>query len=418
LHCQDIASRILKDCLAGRQPSPSQVKLLAGLAASAAPGDSREASDALFRILAEGLADQFDSALADSYAQIFSQAIALVYPECDPAELVSRYHRVRRVRPLGERSGPVTKVFVLSRITLGADVAVTSVLLDAARQRFPDARIVFAAPEKNWRLFGRDARLEWLRLDYGRSGTLRDRLSVWGLMKTHFCGTGAIVIDPDSRLTQLGLLPVCAEEDYFLFDSRSYGNDGEEPLAVLARRWSKEVLAVPEASSWVAPAEAPAVPDEPYVTVNLGVGENPAKRLPDPFESELLRSLAGLGMPLVVDLGAGGEEERRVRTAAAKACVPGEGIRLWRGSFAELSAVISRSRLYVGYDSGGQHVAAALGIPLVTVFAGFASARMFARWTPFGPGPKEVIRVDVPDPASVLDQTLRAVRRLIPGPGA
>jgi hypothetical protein len=28
-------------------------------------------------------------------------------------------------------------VFVLSRVTLGADVAVTSVLLDAAKRRFP-----------------------------------------------------------------------------------------------------------------------------------------------------------------------------------------------------------------------------------------------------------------------------------------
>ena len=30
------------------------------------------------------------------------------------------------------------RVIVLSRVTLGADVAVTSVLLDAAKQRFPE----------------------------------------------------------------------------------------------------------------------------------------------------------------------------------------------------------------------------------------------------------------------------------------
>ncbi len=32
-----------------------------------------------------------------------------------------------------------------------------------------------------------------------------------------------LVIDPDSRLTQLGLLPVCPEERYRLFESRAYG---------------------------------------------------------------------------------------------------------------------------------------------------------------------------------------------------
>ena len=35
----------------------------------------------------------------------------------------------------------------------------------------------------------------------------------------------SIVIDPDSRLTQLGLLPICREEDYYFFESRSFGAD-------------------------------------------------------------------------------------------------------------------------------------------------------------------------------------------------
>ena len=72
----------------------------------------------------------------------------------------------------------------------------------------------------------------------------------------------------------------------------------------------------------------------------------------------------------------------------------------------------------MGYDSGGQHAAAVCGTPLVTVFAGFASPRMFARWYPTGPGPKEVIRVDRADPQAVLEKTLAAVDRLIPGRGA
>jgi ADP-heptose:LPS heptosyltransferase len=87
-------------------------------------------------------------------------------------------------------------------------------------------------------------------------------------------------------------------------------------------------------------------------------------------------------------------------------------VRPWRGSFAALVAAIAASRLYVGYDSGGQHAAAACGTPLVTVFAGFASLRMFARWYPAGPGPKEVVAVQDAEPGEVLERTLAAVDRL------
>jgi ADP-heptose:LPS heptosyltransferase len=140
--------------------------------------------------------------------------------------------------------------------------------------------------------------------------------------------------------------------------------------------------------------------------------------VPDPFEEELVRALVSRGVPPVVDLGAGGEEEERVRSAVARSGATESQVRLWRGSFAALAAMIARSRLYVGYDSAGQHAAAVCGTPLVTVFAGFASPRMFVRWSPTGPGPKEVIRVDRAAPRAVLEQTLAAIDRLMPGPAA
>ena len=45
---------------------------------------------------------------------------------------------------------------MLSRVTLGADVAITSVILDAAKQRFPNANIYFVGPQKSWELFAAD----------------------------------------------------------------------------------------------------------------------------------------------------------------------------------------------------------------------------------------------------------------------
>jgi len=108
-----------------------------------------------------------------------------------------------------------------------------------------------------------------------------------------------------------------------------------------------------------------------------------------------LALLAQTGEPLTIDQGAGGEEAERVERAIAAS---GAQVTRWSGSFAGFASIIANSRLYVGYDSAGQHVAAACGIPLISVFAGFPCARMFARWRPEG----HVIRVDDPDPATVL----------------
>ena len=396
----------------GQPPSAGPLRQLIECAAAADPESALAGSRALFQVLVEGLADLFEPHLCNAYAEIFSEAIAFLSPDHKPAGLVARYRRVRAVRGFKGDSAGIGQVFVLSRVTLGADVAVTSVMLDAAKRRFPKAEICFVGGEKNWQLFAADPRLRWLPVSYGRSGTLRDRLAVWPELTALLSPPAAVVIDPDSRLTQLGLLPVCPEENYYLFESRAYGGDGLDLLTALARRWAAEVFGVPDAAPYAAPAELPALPDGPFTMVNLGVGENPAKRVPDPFEADLLRALVRRQAPVVVDLGTGQEEEQRARVAISACGAPESQVRPWRGSFAALTAMIAASRLYVGYDSGGQHAAAACGTPLVTVFAGFASPRMFARWYPTGPGPKEVVRVERADPGAVLEQTLAAVSRL------
>ena len=58
------------------------------------------------------------------------------------------------------------RVYVLSRITLGADVAVTSVLLDAAKRRYPSAEIFFVGPRKNYELFEADPRISHREVPY------------------------------------------------------------------------------------------------------------------------------------------------------------------------------------------------------------------------------------------------------------
>src|SRR5581483_9789457 len=146
----------------------------------------------------------------------------------------------------------------------------------------------------------------------------------------------------------------------------SYGGEGDDPLTVLTRRWVAETFGVPDARAYISTG----LEASPFATtVSFGVGENPAKRRGEAFEEILIQRLP---RPLLLDKGAGGDEAARAERIAKKA---GPGVTLWEGSFAGFSAHIERSRLYVGYDSSGGHVAAACGTPLVSIFTGFASER-------------------------------------------
>jgi hypothetical protein len=268
---------------------------------------------ALFRIVVERLGDLFEPRLCQVYAELFCEVIARRIPGLHAHHLVARYQRIRRPRTLDRDPNSIENVFVLSRVTLGADVAVTSVILDAAKQRFPNATIWFIGPKKSWELFAGDSRLRHLPIAYGRGGTIDDRLAVWPQLREAVCLPRSIVIDPDSRLTQLALLPICQEEDYYFFESRACGGSGEEPLPALARRWVAETFGVAHARPYISTGLDAA---EFATTVSLGVGENPSKRVADPFEEELLQRLP---RPMLIDKGAGGEEAERVERAVQKA---------------------------------------------------------------------------------------------------
>jgi len=376
-----------------------------------------DASRALFGILAEGLSDRFEPYLVEAYAELFSEVIAALLPHWSASELLARFQRVRAPRRFPASAGRVEKVFVLSRVTLGADIAVTSLVLDAAKRRFPEADIHLVGGLKSYALFDADPRIRHLPVGYGRRGALGDRLGIYPELHAALNRPASIVIDPDSRFTQLGLLPVCPEENHYFFESRSYRASGDESLKELTRRWLGETFDAPDAEAYLAPSEQVEAGQEPFIAVSLGVGENLAKRIADPFEEQLLRALLATGLALWVDTGPGGEEADRVCTAVARCEAPGGRVRVFQGSFGAFASLIARSRLYVGYDSAGQHAAAACGVPLVCIFAGFPCARFFTRWRPTGAGPIEVVRVENPDPAVVLRQTLRAVRQALTARG-
>ncbi|HET8548436.1 MAG TPA: glycosyltransferase family 9 protein [Bryobacteraceae bacterium] len=388
------ASELLGHILAdGTWPPELLDRVIARAAAD--PQASRE----FFTVVIERLGDLFEPGLCDAYARLFSRAIEYVDPELRAADLTTRYDRVRRARPCRADPG---NVFVLSRITLGADVVVTSTILDAVMRRWPRAKVWFVGPRKNWALFAGNPRVERLAFDYPRGGTLSERIAVWRELRNLFEPSAGIVIDPDSRLTQLGLLPICREDRYFLFESRAYGGAGDAPLAELTRQWCGEVFGIDNASRWVAPLGPRGDCD---ITISFGVGENEEKRVGDEFERELLVRLATRRITL--DAGATGTEAARAKRAAEGL----EHVTVYQGEYAPFAAMITGSRLYVGYDSAGQHVAAAAGTPLVSIFTGYASERMLERWKPTGAGFIHVVDVAAADArASALSRVLSALQ--------
>jgi ADP-heptose:LPS heptosyltransferase len=320
---------------------------------------------------------------------MFARVIELARPELKAEESVERYQRVRQVRSCDAEP---SKVYVLSRVTLGADVAVTSIVLDAMKRRFPDADIYFVGPRKNWELFEADARIDLHEFAYSRAGSIAERLSSWPV----FGDPDSIVVDPDSRLSQLGLLPVCPEDRYYFFESRAYGGNGNDSLVKLTRQWVERTFGVADANPYIAPMPAPETAE---IVVSLGVGDNPEKRLDDAFEERTLRALVGTGRSVLIDEGGGGEETERVR----RHCAAIPALRSWSGAYAPFAYAISKAKLYVGYDSAGQHVAAACGTPLISMFAGYPTMRMFHRWKPGGTGRVVVIRVPNRSDSSLLD---------------
>jgi ADP-heptose:LPS heptosyltransferase len=130
--------------------------------------------------------------------------------------------------------------------------------------------------------------------------------------------------------------------------------------------------------------------------------------LPDPFEERLMLEVLNDGCAVLLDKGSGGEEiERadrlvdRIRgqgwlvtdlTSASNSSIlnmgtgkPREsGLVTWQGGIGAFSALVAESDGYIGYDSAGQHIAAALGVPTIDIFSRNASPIFRERWRPTG----------------------------------
>jgi len=424
--------------------------------------DAREAqvgTHILFSYVVESLSDTFlledRKALEKVLAHLISRLRLLpqamefhqklnqfgLYDETDLLTRIENIYGDKKFNP--QSPGNVKKVFIPSRVTLGADVLLNILVIEKMKKRFPEAEIVFLGSEKNGAILkGNQPMVRLHPLHYNRRCALVNRFLNWleviqaieeeiaGLSQ----GEDYIIINTDSRLLQSGLLPIIppAEESQRYFSWKPSVNSetwkGTSQAEDL-RQWLEATFDTDPPGEIIYPKfhfldEDSAFANKVYeifnsttrpfvVSMSFGVGGNLEKRVKNgpevvsQFELDLILKLLADGITIVLDKGFGSEEfeqaaaiTRAVRDKGIEAAeITGEdprcldptksgNVRLiaFQGTINKFAALINLSDCYIGYDSLGQHLAAALGRDVITIFAGYHSELFPERWRPMGRG--------------------------------
>jgi ADP-heptose:LPS heptosyltransferase len=414
------------------------------------------AARALFSIIIESLCDDFEELQTETYNRVMAQVITFcrklsagkeldrslndfgIYGHTD---LLERIKAIRQEVKLLSRHRNINKIMLLSRVTIGADVAVTSIIIQRLAKLYPKAEIVLIGGAKLDEIYGGNPRIRLQKAEYQRQGGLLERLSNWQLVldiiqqELAACPLdNTILVDPDSRLSQLGVLPIIPPDHYHFFDSRSdVSFAANMSMAQLTNAWLDKVTGVHDfryPGVWLVPGpmqKAAALYSKlkengtrRVIAVNFGVGGNPRKKVGRLLEQELLLSL--LQEPdtvVVLDKGLGEMElqysnslldtvkqngypiEDAVFSAEFNSDISNGVIGL-QTRIGEIAAIIAECDEYIGYDSACQHIAAALQTPCLTIFAGSNNMRFIRRWSAFGANRCQIVHVDtLSDPTAI-----------------
>jgi hypothetical protein len=290
-------------------------------------------------------------------------------------------------------------------------------------------------------LFGGNPEVRIRELGYARRGGLFERFASWhatlDILREEFAEgeDDVLVIDPDSRISQLGVLPVMHADNYLFFNTRDHVLTANgHCMAEWTNEWINGVFGVADFAYpmvWAPPAmvaSAKAKIDalrtagaRRIVAMNLGVGQNPRKRIGLEFEKRLLRAIVAIpGTVVILDRGFGADEEERcallvadmheqgfpgVETSFAATEPPAlsHGVAAIACGIGEMAALIAHSDEYIGYDSACQHIAAAVRTPTLTIFAGSNNKNFIRRWSACGDTDCRIVHINTLSDAEHVD---------------
>ncbi|UCF90717.1 MAG: hypothetical protein JSW39_20885 [Desulfobacterales bacterium] len=412
------------------------------------PALNHPGAHALFGIIIESLCDDFEEFQTVTYNRVMAQVVSFCRKIPDGQALdrglqkfgiytvTDLLDRITKIRADGNFLSPLTsvkKILLLSRVTIGADVAINSIIVQRLAQLFPEAAIVMIGSRRIQEVYGGNLRIKIREVSYSRQGGLLERLSSWHRVVqiiqqelTDCPLEETILIDPDSRLSQLGVLPLIARDRYFFFDSRSDAASSRQmSMSELTNAWLDKITGqedfcypqvwIPDSYLNLATRLCEGIRNygaRRIVAVNFGVGGNPRKRVGRHLEERLLAAL--LQQPqtvILLDKGLGAAERTNANELIAAIAAQGYAVQhtdfesnahldvKWglvglQSGIGGIAAVIARSDEFIGYDSAGQHIAAAIGTPCVTIFAGSNNMRFIRRWSAHGANPCHIVHVD------------------------
>lgn len=447
------------------------VQLLCEIAAHPEPDIARAGTTGLFPELIERLNDSFAPSACALYDQVFAQVIDFHrrlpagraldeelkrFGLLSEADLLTRKSQILKSQISTPASfNSVKKVLLPSRVTIGADVAVTSVFINKLRPLLPNAEFVLLGSGKLRELFGGDHRVRVREIKYERGGTVLARLTSWLAAlaavddeRRDLRSEELWLLDPDSRLTQLGLLPLLTDErNYLFFESRSYRHDQATQIGQLAALWLGELtgahtpsfpfVALPIQLQQFGQMIAAKLRQSPMhkglITISLGVGGNERKRVSAAFEEQLVQQLL-TNAKLILDKGASESEQAAINGLVPRLRAQGRivievneqnaariseqetinaDVLTWDGGIGAFAALIAASDEYIGYDSAGQHIAAALGVPVLTIFVNSNSPTFAERWRPYGAGVSKVLRCEAAELTSLPNTSSEILSRAL-----
>ena len=409
---------------------------------------NNRAASALFEIIVEELCDDYEEMPVEIYSRLMSQVITYCRNVSAGTALDKRLtdFGISSFEELNHRSNfvhsrqykydidkPPEKIVLLSRVTIGADVAILSVIVQRLAKIFPQAEIVIIGSDKLTGIFGGNLGIRIHPLSYARRGGLFERFSSWHATSVILADEmpldseeNILLIDPDSRISQLGILPLTHHDNYLFFNSRTCDSTAKNArMAELANRWIDTVFGVSGFSFprvWTPSSvtrharnltcSIRAAGCKKLITMNFGVGNNPRKRLDLDFEKQLLGEILKSPQTVVLlDRGFGEDELSRSdslisylrdqghQTAGSRfgdSEYPGisHGIVGVECSIGEISALIAECDEFIGYDSACQHIAAATQTPTLTIFAGSNNKSFIRRWSACGNTQCNIVHVN------------------------
>ncbi len=437
---------------------PEYIDLICEMATSyEEPELNKIASSSLFEIIVEQICDDYEYMPVEIYTRVMSQVIT--FCRNTPAgetldkkladfgifsfeDIYNRSERVHSRKYSYDISKTPEKIILLSRVTIGADVAILSVMIQRLLKIFPQSEIVIIGNDKLAGIFGGNKNIRLCKLTYSRKDGLFERLSSWHssleilsdeIPKGH--ENKVLLIDPDSRISQLGVLPLSKTDNYLFFNSRKcIASSKNSCMAELANQWMDSVFGKSEfcfPTIWTPTEFALQAKNiatrlrasgcEKIIAVNFGVGGNPRKSLGLEFEKKLLHELLktprtvvlldrGFGQVelsqsslLLSDLQNYGFQAVSAKFSDFDNCTMSHGAAVLECTIGEIAAIIAQSDEYIGYDSACQHIAAAVQTPTLTIFAGINNMHFLRRWSACGSTQCKIVHANTLDDPEHID---------------